>query len=102
MKQSEYIPISQRENIKDQDIAKTVDYLERHAGNLKNITYSYVCDFAFLLDDYILLFDEWKVGIFTIEENNDWIDTDKEIITIPTHILAENIVWIYGSLKNIQ
>lgn len=97
MKQSEYIPISQRENIDDQDIAKIADYLERHANYFKHITYWYEAD-------YWYIFDANDCRIFF---NEDWVFIEKQkkgniVFRSSINILANNISWIYQSLKNIQ
>ena len=89
MKQSEYIPISQRENIEDENVAKILDYLERHAKK-----FEFISPVQYRVDRNILTIDK-DYFIFRDDDYKKWL-------SIPTHILAENIVWIYGSLKNIQ
>lgn len=92
MKQSEYIPISVREKIEDKNIAKVCDYLERHS---KEFWYLKVSETVEQLDvgryNFDFIWNCTKVYDGKLQDKFYW----------PTKLLADNIVWIWGSLKNL-
>lgn len=91
MKQSEYIPISVRENVEDKNVAKIVDYFERNSNLEILIQWLPARDFLF------------KNNLIEINFNKNYFSITKDSETIlrwKPKLLADNIVWIWGSLKH--
>jgi len=103
-----YITISQREKIKDKNIAKIVDYIERQTvwevkkkdaelGVWKKVT-------EFMFWNISLMFrsdGNVEVAKFSILESGDR-DYDDDIMIMNTKIFAENFTGLYASIKNFN
>ena len=96
-----YKTISQRENIKDKDVVKILDYLERHCKEtwILNIRWDYldytIWDFTFRMKKGIDAVKYVRVEVFHYSCRIQYVVLDTDI-----HILSENIVWIYASLRD--
>jgi len=91
----EYLTISQRESIQDTDVAKILDYVERHDSKfrpfLNKASMEYGTYDFFLGNKFCIVKSEKNWGC-------SFIDSGR--IIIPTKVLADNIVGIYGSLRD--
>lgn len=88
MKESEYIPFSKKNNIEDKDIAKILDYLERHS--LKEIKYEKDTIFLGLLPIYV-----GKTYI-TVKDKNIFA------IRLPVKLFSQQISFLYPTLKKCR
>jgi len=88
MKESEYIPFSKKHNIEDKDIARILDYLERHT--LKEIRY----------DNNIIHLG--KLPIYIWRENISVKDKDELIIRLPIKLFSQQISFLYPTLKKCR
>ena len=93
-----YKTISQRENIQDKDVANIVDYIERQSYDI------FKQDSLFWIipkpNEYWTIEFDISNAYIHIMEFRDGNPYFKDIINLPTKILADNIVWIYASLRD--
>ena len=87
-----YTPISEIENIQDKDIAKILNYLERHEA-------SFVYDRKWKHFETYQFNMLWEIFLIDCDILYTLITSGKKI-KIPNKILAENIVWVYASLRD--
>lgn len=80
---NKYTPISERENIRDKDVAKILDYLERHAKTFEQIARNHQYRIDGLRFDFL-------EGYCSVRD-----DLYRKFISLPTKILSENIAGIY-------
>lgn len=92
MKESEYITISQKENIVDENVSKIIDYLERHSR-----AFEFIAKDNVQVDGVVWVFQSWTgMAIICVDNNIEW-DSDW---TLPIKVLADNIMGIYAGVRD--
>lgn len=89
MLMEKYETLSQKENIKDENIIKILDYIERH-WDIKNEISG---RFYEINNKFILAFTDDKIYI-------SYSSYHQVIFKMPIKMFADNIVWLYGSCRD--
>lgn len=99
-----YETISQRENIEDDNIVKAIDYIERVARSIKICWRDIDTDrYEFIINENIIVcFDCDEVSVCNCDDWPFWMEYTVPFIEMDQKIFAENIVWLWGNIKNYK
>lgn len=90
----EYIKISEKEKIKNKDIAKIIDYFERHSKKDIKLIKNKFWEKSFKYGIFDVNFDEKSKTINLSYDNFSFI-----YLKMRTSIFASNVSWLFQGIK---